>query len=190
MAANKKHKVVFTPELVIELRLNALDKSSKVSIKNAEDTILVLEGVRGLIDEHLVVIYLGKNNVVEGIDAFLTNIKGLDKEKPNRALVRAMINQTTNKEISSVIIVQSLTKVDKPSIKSTNLANLASLAGKMILFEIEVFDCILMGKKGYFSFRRDKKTWANFEKEIKHKKKRKKNIGKTFETKLNYDIQD
>jgi len=161
---------VFTPELIIELRLKSSGKSSKITIETPEDTMDILDGIKDLLDEHLVLVYLDDNKVVEGIDAFLTNLKSLDKERPNRTFVRTLVNQTTSKEISSVIIIQTVPVVDKPDIKSVDMTNLASLAGKMLVFEIDVFDCILMGSNGYFSFKQNMEAWVRFEEAINKKR--------------------
>jgi len=171
MAKRKKSEIVFTPELILELNLSSSKKKSIITIKTLDDSIEILEGIKDVVDDHIVLIYLDINNVVVGIDAFLRDMKDLNKEQPNRALSRTILNYSSSKAVRKVIIVQTFPDIESPTSKTINLNDLANFTLKIVLFEIEVIDCILMGKNNYFSFKRNKKAWNLLKEKMKLRKK-------------------
>ena len=73
------------PELRIELTFNAINIKNTIGILGASEVVSILEGVKDLIEDHMILIYLDRNNAIMGIDAFLHNIEELMRGEANRA---------------------------------------------------------------------------------------------------------
>ncbi len=157
----------FRPELRIELTCNAAKKSSVVGIKTASEAIVLLEGVKELIEDHMILIYLDKGNVVTGIDAFLHNIEELMRGEPNRALSRTITHFSGSNRVDQVIIIQALPNTRNPNINSIKSEMLATIAAKMLLFDITTIDCILLGIESYFSYKETDGAWEILQKAVR-----------------------
>lgn len=112
-------------------------------------------------------IYLDKDNVVTGIDAFLHNVEELMKGEPNRALSRAITHFSAAGRVEKVIIAQALPGIENPEINSISNEILGTIIAKMILFDIQTVDCILMGTKDYFSFKESEGAWEILQQIVK-----------------------
>lgn len=165
-----KEKVIFRPELILEYKLNATQKRSKLTVKNSDDAILVLEGIKELTTDHLVLIYLDNNDVVAGVDSFICGIDAFDVPQASRALANA-IQKQNRESMLKVVLAQTTTQVRKLSFRDLDLEGIRLLAIRLVALQIEIVDFILMGPNGYYSFKEDTKAWTDYQKGVASMKK-------------------
>ena len=73
-----ENNVVFTPELILEYRLTAGKKTSNLKIKTASDAFLILNGIKEISGNNLVLVYLDADDVVVAMDSFVCGIDAFD----------------------------------------------------------------------------------------------------------------
>ncbi len=159
---NQKDKAEI-PELRIELAFSATNIKNAIGIIGASEVVTLLSGVKELIKDHMVLVYLDKSNTVMGIDAFLHNLEELMRGEANRALSRTITHFSASHRVDRVIIIQALLGTESPNIDSIKPEILANIAAKMLLFDITTQDIILMGTKNYFSYQENQKAWSLLE---------------------------
>lgn len=155
-------QTLFRPELVLELRLGAGRKQSRLEVKSADDAILVLEGIKELTDDHLVLIYLNGDDVVVGVDSFLCGLDEFDAPQASRA-VTSLLHRQNRDPALKVVVAQSVPRAGTIGREELDLKGLARLATRIVAFEVELVDCILMGREGYFSYRQDADAWGEYQ---------------------------
>lgn len=162
-------KTIFRPELSLELHLASKQKKSVVKINDADDAIVVLEGIKDLTTDHLAIIYLDdENNLIE-VDTFLKGIDEFTTEQSTRALASVIYNQNSGTGFK-VVLAQTVYGNPESLKDYLNIKNLANFAARLMLVNVELIDCILIGESGYFSFKRDSKKWVEYDEQLQLRK--------------------
>lgn len=156
------------PEMRIELSYQATRCKSVIGFIDASEIVVMLEGAKKFIEDHMILVYLDKQNLIMGIDAFFHNVEELMRGEPNRALSRTITHFSSSSRVDQVVIVQALPQTENPTIESIKPEFLANIAAKMSLFDILTNDIILMGTKGYFSYKENDQAWKVLQKALKH----------------------
>ena len=163
--SKEKKEIIFRPELSLELYLSAKHKRSKLTINDTGDAIVILEGIKELTTNHSVLIYLDSNNVVVEVDSFINAVDRFDTVDANRALAGTIYKQNKDPMIK-VILARTMPDTEVLGPEHIDIKKLANFAIKFLWLDIELVDVILIGPKGYFSFRRHKEGWAQYTKEL------------------------
>ncbi|NKC11453.1 MAG: hypothetical protein GKR94_04370 [Gammaproteobacteria bacterium] len=159
-------RVIYRPELVLEYRLAVNQKGSKLSVNTADDALRILDGIKQLSDEHLVLIYLDAQGVVAGVDTFLCGIDAFDVTQSSRALANAI--QKQNREPSlKVIIAQTIPERKHLVAAVAYLEGLRVFSIRLAALQIELVDFILLSYDTVFSLRRDANAWKAHQGSIK-----------------------
>lgn len=158
-------KIIFRPEILLEYTLSATESKSKLSIQSTKDAILILEGIKPLTTDHLVIIYLGENDVVVGIDTFVCGLDGFNAAQTTRALSSILQHQNRCSTLK-VVIAQTVYNVKTPMLEDIDIQGLTNFAIRVMTFDIELVDCILIGQEGYFSFKSNEKIWAEYTQKV------------------------
>ncbi len=161
----EKKEIIFRPELSLEWYLSAKHKRSKLTIQDTNDAIVILEGIKELTTDHSVLIYLDSNNVVVEVDSFINAVDRFDTVDANRALAGTIYKQNKDPMIK-VILARTMPDTEVLGLEHIDIKKLANFAIKFLWLDIELVDVILIGPKGYFSFRRHKEGWAQYTKEL------------------------
>ncbi len=156
---------IIRPELSLELYLSARQKRSKLTITDADDAIVLLDGIKELTSNHSVLIYLDSKDVVVEVETFMNDVGEFDAVDTNRALAGAIYKQNKDPMVK-VILARTMPDADTLTIDHIDMKKLANLAIKLVWIQIELVDVILIGSKGYFSLRKNKKGWAAYNKEL------------------------
>jgi len=162
---NMKKKTVFRPEISLELHLSSHHKQSIVKVRDVDDTITILDGIKELTNDHLAIIYLDKDDVVIEIDTFLQGIDAFSTEQGTRALSSIIYNQNSGKPFK-VILAQTVNGTARSLSDYIHLNNLVKFSARLLLVGVELVDCVLIGCDDYFSFRRDKQKWIEYSKQL------------------------
>ncbi|MCP4349857.1 MAG: hypothetical protein GY795_30620 [Desulfobacterales bacterium] len=161
----KSNITIIRPELSLESYLSARQKRSKLTITDADDAIMLLNGIKELASNHSVFIYLDSKDVVVEIETFMNDIGEFDAIDTNRALAGAIYKQNKYPRVK-VILARTMPDADILTTDHIDMKKLANLAMKLVWLRIELVDVILIGSKGYFSLRKNKKGWAAYNKEL------------------------
>jgi DNA repair protein RadC len=156
-----KKKIVFRPEISLELHLSSKRKQSVIKIHNTDDAFTILDSIKELTTDHLAIIYLDKDDVVIEIDTFLQGVNEFSTEQATRALSSVIYNQNSGKPFR-VILAQTVNGSAKSLSDYINVNNLAKFSARLLLVGVELIDCILIGDNDYFSFKRDKNKWIEY----------------------------
>ncbi len=163
--SKEKKEIIFRPELSLELYLSAKHKRSKLAIHDTDDAIVILEGIKELTTDHSVLIYLDSNNVVVEVDSFINAVDRFDTVDANRALAGTIYKQNKDPMIK-VILARTMPDTVALGPEHIDIKKLANFAIKFLWLNIELVDVILIGPKGYFSFKQHKDGWAQYTKEL------------------------
>ncbi|MCP4108578.1 MAG: hypothetical protein GY749_24025 [Desulfobacteraceae bacterium] len=165
----KSNITIIRPELSLESYLSARQKRSKLTITDADDAIVLLNEIKELASNHSVLIYLDSKDVVVEIETFMNDIGEFDAIDTNRALAGAIYRQNKYPMVK-VILARTMPDTDILTTDHIDMKRLANLAIKLVWIRIELVDVILIGSKGYFSLRKNKKGWAAYNKELNIRK--------------------
>lgn len=160
---------IFRPELSLEMHLASKRKKSVLKICDTDDVIVVLEGIKDLTTDHLAIIYLDNNDNLIEIDTFLKGIDEFTTEQSTRALASVIYNQNSGVGFK-VILAQTVHDNPKSLADYINIKNLANFAARLLMVNVELLDCILIGETEYFSFKRDKNKWIQYGEELQLRK--------------------
>ena len=83
--------------------------------------------------------------------------------------IRTITHFSSSSRVDQVVIVQALPQTENPTIESIKPEFLANIAAKMSLFDIMTNDIILMGTKGYFSYKENDQAWKVLQRALKHR---------------------
>ncbi|MCP4349859.1 MAG: hypothetical protein GY795_30630 [Desulfobacterales bacterium] len=161
----KSNITIIRPELSLELYLSARQKQSKLTITDADDAIVLLDGIKELTSNHSVLIYLDSKDVVVEVETFMNDIGEFDAIDTNRALAGAIYKQNKDSMVK-VVLARTMPDADTLTTDHINMKKLANLAIKLVWIQIELVDVILIGSEDYFSLRKNKKGWAAYNKEL------------------------
>ncbi|MCP4348269.1 MAG: hypothetical protein GY795_22505 [Desulfobacterales bacterium] len=164
-----ERKVIFKPELSLELHLSSKQKQSIIKIRDTNDAVRILDSIRELTTDHLAIIYLDTDDAVIEIDTFLRGIDEFSTEQGTRALSSVIYNQNSGKPFR-IILAQTVQGHAGFLSDYINVRNLANFAARMLLVGVELTDCILIGEDSYFSFRNDKQKWTEYSEQLNIRK--------------------
>lgn len=166
MSNDAERNTIFRTELSLELHLGAGGKRSTLSIRSTEDVVTVVDGIKALAADNLIVIYLDEHDVIVGVESFLGSLDRFDLAQSTRAM-SAVLSADQREGMRQVVVAQLLPQRGSVEAAHIEMRQLATFAYKLSLFSIRLRDCILIGRDGYFSFREDSTAWAAFEKRLK-----------------------
>lgn len=154
----------------MELYLSAKHKRSKLTIQDADDAVVILEGIKKLTTDHSVLIYLDSKNVVVEVDSFINALDQFSALDANRALAGAIYKQNKDPMIK-VILARTMPDIKNLGPKHIDMKKLADFAVRFLWLKIELVDVILIGPSGYFSLRKHKEGWGQYTRELNVRKK-------------------
>ncbi|MCP4666792.1 MAG: hypothetical protein GY849_10535 [Deltaproteobacteria bacterium] len=166
---NENNNPIFRPELSLELYLSASQKRSKLVINDTEDAVEILEGIKDLNSDHSVLIYLDENNVVVEVETYLNAVDQFDAVEANRVLASVIYKQNKDPMIK-VVLARTIQDVDEATPDQIDLKKLANLAIRFLWVGVELVDFILIGQNSYFSLKKKKQIWSQYERELEVRK--------------------